>query len=116
MGILVWILVNAVALLATTIVPGITFTGNWVNLIVAGILFGLFNLIVRPIAMFLSIPALILTLGLFYFVMNGLLLWAASFFLPGYNVSGLIAGILGSLVIGVVNWLFGIVFAKDKKA
>ena len=40
MGFLVWILVNAVALLATTIVPGITFTGNWVNLIVAGVLLG----------------------------------------------------------------------------
>ena len=114
MGILVRILINAVALLATTVVPGITFTGNWVNLLVAGALFGLFNLIVRPIVVLLSIPALILTLGLFYFVMNGLLLWLASLILPGYNVAGLLAGILGSLVIGVVNWLFGIVFSSDK--
>lgn len=115
MGILVRILINAVALLATAwVVPGITFTGNWVNLLVAGALFGLFNLIVRPIVVLLSIPALILTLGLFYFVMNGLLLWLASLILPGYNVAGLLAGILGSLVIGIVNWLFGIVFASDK--
>lgn len=114
MGILVRILINAVALLATTVVPGITFTGNWVNLLVAGALFGLFNLIVRPIVVLLSIPALILTLGLFYFVMNGLLLWLASLILPGYNVAGLLAGILGSLVIGIVNWLFGIIFTSDK--
>lgn len=114
MGILVRILINAVALLATTVVPGITFTGNWVNLLVAGALFGLFNLIVRPIVVFLSIPALILTLGLFYFVMNGLLLWVASWILPGYNVAGVLAGILGSLVIGIVNWLFGIVFGSKK--
>ena len=114
MGILVRILINAVALLATTVVPGITFTGSWINLIVAGALFGLFNLIVRPIVVFLSIPALILTLGLFYFVMNGLLLWVASWILPGYNVAGLLAGILGSLVIGVVNWLFGVIFTSDK--
>lgn len=113
-GILVRILINAVALLATTVVPGVTFTGNWVNLLVAGALFGLFNLIVRPIVVFLSIPALILTLGLFYFIMNGLLLWVASWILPGYNVAGLLAGILGGLVIGIVNWLFGIVFASDK--
>jgi putative membrane protein len=116
MGIIVRIVINAIALLTTAwLVPGITFTGNWVNLIVAGALFGLFNLIVRPIVVFLSIPALILTLGLFYFVMNGLLLWAASWVLPGYNVSGLLAGILGSLVITIVNWLFGFVFASGDK-
>lgn len=114
MGILVRILVNAVALLATTVVPGIAFSGSWLSLIVAGALFGLFNMIVRPIVVFLSIPALILTLGLFYFVMNGLLLWIASWFLPGYSVRGPIAGILGGLVVGIVNWLFGIVFAREK--
>lgn len=114
MGILVGILINAVALLATTVVPGITFTGSWLTLILAGALFGLFNLIVRPIAVFLSIPALILTLGLFYFVMNGLLLWLASMILPGYNVSGLLAGILGSLVIAIVNWLVGFIFSGKK--
>jgi putative membrane protein len=114
-AILVRILINAVALLITAyLVPDISFTGNWVNLIVAGAIFGLFNLIVRPIVVFLSIPALILTLGLFYFVMNGLLLWAASFILPGYKVNGLIAGILGSLVISIVNWLFAIVLGGDK--
>jgi putative membrane protein len=46
--------------------------------------------------------------------MNGLLLWAASFILPGYKVNGLIAGILGSLVISIVNWLFAIVLGGDK--
>ena len=54
MGILLMIVGNAIALLATTVVPGITFTGNWVNLLLGGAIFGLFNLIVRPIAMFLS--------------------------------------------------------------
>ena len=98
------VIANAIALLATTIVPGITFSGGWLSLIAAGAIFGLFNAIVRPIALFLSIPALIVTLGLFYFVLNGLLLWAASFVIPGYRVDGIVAGILGSLVITVVNW------------
>jgi len=98
------VIANAIALLATTIVPGITFSGGWLSLLAAGAIFGLFNAIVRPIALFLSIPALIVTLGLFYFVLNGLLLWAASFVIPGYRVEGIVAGILGSLVITVVNW------------
>jgi putative membrane protein len=110
MSILLFIVGNALALYATTIVPGIFFTGNWVNLVVGGVLFGLFNLIVRPIAMFLSLPLMILTLGLFYFVLNGILLWVAAQFIPGYRVDGLIAGMLGSLVIAIVNWLVGAIF------
>ena len=105
------ILANAVALLATTIVPGIRFTGSWLTLIVAGAVFGLFNMIVRPLVVFLSLPAIILTLGLFYFVMNGILLWLAGrFFVPGYTVRDIWAGMLGSLVIAIVNWALGILF------
>lgn len=115
MGILLSIVGNAIAIWATTVVPGITFTGNWVNLLVAGALFGLFNLIVRPIALLLSIPALVLTLGLFYFVLNGILLWLAGLVLPGYRVSGLLAGMLGSLVIAVVNWALHALFGGKKK-
>jgi putative membrane protein len=109
------ILANALALLATQIVPGIHFHGDLLQLVVAGALFGLFNLIVRPIALLVSLPVLILTLGLFYFVLNGLLLWAVSFFLPGYTVSGLVPGILGSLVVTIVNWALGTLFGGETR-
>jgi putative membrane protein len=113
MRVLLSIVFNAVALYATAmVVPGISFRGNVVTLLVAGAIFGLFNLIVRPVALLLSIPFLIVTLGLFYFVLNGILLWVASFFLPGYNVAGVMAGILGSLVFAVVNWALHALFAR----
>jgi putative membrane protein len=116
MKILLSIVANAVALFATAyVVPGITFTGSWVQLLVAGAIFGLLNLIVRPIALFLSLPALVLTLGLFYFVLNGLLLWAFSALMPGYSVDGLWAGILGSLVIMVVNWVASALFGGKQQ-
>lgn len=116
MKLIVTIVGNALALLATAyLVPGIRFSGSLLQLLLAGACFGLFNLIVRPIAMFLSLPALVLTLGLFYFVLNGLLLWVFSKFMPGYDVSGLWAGILGSLVIMVVNWLVHALFGGSKK-
>ena len=114
MGLVLSVLANAVALLATTVVPGITFRGSWLQLVLAGALFGLFNLIVRPLALLLSIPALILSLGLFYFVLNGILLWLAQFVVPGYHVSGIVAGILGSIVITVVNWLVHAIFGSKK--
>jgi putative membrane protein len=114
MRLLIGIVLNAVALWATTFVPGISFQGNFVTLLVAGLLLGLFNLIVRPIAMFLSFPLLILTLGLFYFVLNGILLWAASFILPGYRVDGLLAGILGALVMSLINWALSALVSGKK--
>jgi putative membrane protein len=117
MKLILSILANAVALYATAyVVPGITFGGSWLQLLIAGALFGLLNLIVRPIALFLSLPALVLTLGLFYFVLNGLLLWGFSKLMPGYSVDGLWAGILGSLVIMIVNWLIhAVVGPKERR-
>jgi putative membrane protein len=112
------IVANAIALWATTVVPGspgITFTGGLLSLILAGAIFGLFNAIVRPIAFFLSLPALVLTLGLFYFLLNGLLLWVASLVIPGYHVNGLWPAILGGLVVGIVNWALHAVFGLGKK-
>ena len=55
-----------------------------------------------------AMAALVLTLGLFYFVLNGLLLWGFSKLLPGYDVAGFVPGLMGSLVIWVVNLLLGI--------
>ena len=112
MGIIVRILVNAVGLYATTFVPGIGWKGSLLQLILAGAILGLFNLIVRPLALLLSLPLLIVTLGLFYFILNGVLLWLAQFVLPGYAVSGLVAGILGALVMTVVNWVIHALVGK----
>jgi putative membrane protein len=106
------ILANAMALVATTVVPGIEFTGGLVSLLVSGALFGLFNLIVRPVAVLLSFPMLVLTLGVFYLVLNGLLLWLASAMLPGYRVDGALPGIAGGLIVTVVNWAIGVLTEK----
>ncbi len=116
MKILLTIFGNAVALYATTqLVPGINWRGSLTHLLVAGAVFGLLNLIVRPIAMFLALPFIVLTLGLFYFVMNGLLLLVFSWLMPAYQVHGLWAGILGSLVIMVVNWLIWAVLGPARR-
>ena len=105
MGIILGILFNAVGLWATTFVPGIGFSGSVVTLLIGGLVLGLFNLIVKPLALLISLPLLIVTLGLFYFVLNGILLWLASLVIPGYVVAGIVPGILGALVLTLVNWL-----------
>jgi putative membrane protein len=105
---------NALAVLATLIVPGIEFHGNFGLLLLAGAILGLFNLIVRPVAVLLSLPFLILSLGLFYFVLNGLLLWAASLVIPHYQIHGPLAAILGAVVVALVNWATGALFRRSK--
>jgi len=107
MGLLIAVLLNALALFATTVVPGITFRGSLVTLLLAGLIFAVFNAVVRPVASFLSMPLIVLTLGIFYLILNGILLWLASLLIPGYAVSGIVPGILGSLVVAVVNWVLG---------
>jgi len=103
---------NALALLATTIVPGILFKGDLLTLLVAGVILGVFNLIVKPLAMLLSLPLLIVTLGLFYFILNAILLWVASAIIPGYSIAGFVPALIGSLVLMVVNWLIGAIVKK----
>lgn len=112
MGIILAIVFNAVGLWATTFVPGITYNGDLITLLIGGVILGLFNLIVRPVALLISLPLLIVTLGLFYFVLNGILLWVVSLLIPGYFVGGLIPGILGALVLTLVNWILGALFGR----
>jgi putative membrane protein len=109
------VLANAAALMATTVVPGIEFRGGAGALLACGAIFAVFNAIVRPLAWLVSLPLLVLTLGLFYFILNGLLLLVASWVLPGYRVSGLLAGVLGSLVLAVANWAINVLFAEKKR-
>ena len=108
MRILISIVANAVALFATAyVVPGITFAGSWVQLLVAGAIFGLLNLIVRPIALLLSLPALVLTLGLFYFVLNVAMLALAEWIAPDFTIDGFWTYVGAVIVMWLVNVAVG---------
>ncbi|HZI63279.1 MAG TPA: phage holin family protein [Thermoanaerobaculia bacterium] len=105
MRLILQVLLNGVALwLAARIVPGIEWTGDWIYLLLAGLVFGLINLIVKPIVTFFSLPLIVLTLGLFFLVINALMLYLAAYFLDGLTVSGFLAALLGGLVIALFNW------------
>jgi putative membrane protein len=106
---LIQVALNGFALwLASRIVPGIEWTGGLLYLLLAGLVFGLINLLVKPIVTVLSLPALVLTLGLFFLLINALMLKLADVLLAGLTVNGWMAAILGGLVIAVFNWLVGV--------
>ena len=110
---LLQVVLNGVALLiAARLIPGIVYTGDLLYLLIAGLVLGLINLIVKPIVSFFSFPLIVLTLGLFYLVINGLMLYLAAYFLDGLQVDGCVPAILGGLVIAVSNWLVR-AFTKD---
>jgi len=103
-GFVLRVLVNAAALwVAAALVPGIALRGLRYTLLAALVL-GLVNAIVRPVLVFLTLPITLLTLGLFIFVLNAFCLWLTSRLVPGFAVHGFVASVLGALVISIVSW------------
>lgn len=106
MSAILQILANAVGIyLAAEFIPGIQYSGSLVYLLLAGLVLGLINLLVKPIVSFFAFPLIVVTLGLFYLVINGLMLYLAAFLLDGFQVDGCGAAILGGTLIAVLNWL-----------
>lgn len=103
MGILTSWLVNAVALYVTAwLVPGIDVSGGFA-LLLAALVIGLVNAVVRPVAVVLTLPITVLTLGLFYLVLNGLLFYLAAALTPGFALAGFWSAVLGALVMSLVG-------------
>lgn len=112
---LLQIVLNGVAVLvAAYLVPGISWTGSLPYLLVAGLVLGLINLLVKPIVSLFSLPLIVLTLGLFYLAINGLMLLLADYLLEPLRVEGCMPAILGGVVIALFNWVAR-AFASDKK-
>jgi putative membrane protein len=100
---LVW-LVNTVSLLAVAyLMPSIS-VASFTTALVAALILGLVNTVIRPILVVLTLPATILTLGLFIFVINGLLFWMVGSFVEGFVVGGFWAGFFGAIVYSIVSW------------
>jgi putative membrane protein len=95
--ILRWFLLAAALLLVDYLYSGVTIASFGAALLAAFVL-GLFNTLVRPILILLTLPVTLITLGLFLFVINALMFWAAASVLDGFNVTGFGAALIGSLL------------------
>lgn len=101
---LVW-LINTVALIAVAyLMPSITVS-SFEAALIAALVLGLVNAVVRPVLVLLTLPVTVLTLGLFIFVLNGLLFWAVAEWIEGFEVAGFWSGVLGAIVFSIVSWL-----------
>ena len=97
-----WLLLAAALLLVAYLYPGVT-VASFGAAMVAALLLGLLNTIVRPLLVLLTLPVTLLTLGLFLFVINALMFWAAAGVLDGFNVTGFAAALIGSLIYSLAG-------------
>ena len=105
MGFLLRLIVNAAALwVAAQLVRGIVVAGL-TPLLLAALVLGLINAIVRPVLVILTLPLTLLTLGLFIFVLNAFCLWLTSRLVPGFDVQTFGSALLGALVVSIVSWI-----------
>src|SRR3954463_13323026 len=99
-----WLLLAAALLLVAHLYPGVV-VGSFGSAMIAALVIGLLNTLVRPLLVLLTLPVTLLTLGLFLFVINALMFWAAASVLEGFNVAGFGAALIGSLLYSVCGMI-----------
>jgi putative membrane protein len=119
MQILIRLLINAAALwVAVRLVPGVSFTGDGRLLLVVALIFGVLNACLKPLLVILTLPFLLITLGLFTFVLNAFLLWLTSALSGamrlGFHVEGFLAAFLGALVVSAVSLLLSMFVSQSE--
>ena len=104
-----WLATTVAVAAAEWLLTGIHADG-WLSLIVAALLLGIINAVIRPIMLLLSLPFILVTLGFFILVVNALLLWLVGLLVPGFHVDGFWTAFLGAIIIGIVNWVLSAFF------
>jgi putative membrane protein len=101
-----WLITALALAVAAYILPGIHFASG-ASLAVAALVLGFVNAIVRPVLVLITLPITILTLGLFYLVVNGLAFGLTAALVPGFDIDSFGWAVLGALVVGLTSWFVG---------
>ena len=109
-----WVVNTLAVLVATFLLPGISYNNDWRVLLLASLLLGVLNAVVRPVLMLVALPLLILTLGLFMIVINAALLLLVRQIVHGFEVDGFGSAVLGAIIISVVSLVFNALTGAGK--
>ncbi len=107
-----WIILTAAILLTSLLMDGIHVSGFFSAFFTAALL-GILNAFFRPILIILTLPINILSMGLFTFVINAILLMMASGVIPGFNVGGFWSAVFGSMIIGLMSWILNMLINQQ---
>ena len=113
------LVIYAVALwVAASLIPGINFPDNIQNIVIVTLIYGVINLLIKPIVKFFTCPFYVLTLGLFTFIVNALLLMLTSVVAPTagavYDVDGFTPALIGSVIVTLVSVILGFILVRDE--
>jgi len=115
-----WVINTIAIMLAVKWVPGIAYRGDWWGILLVGMVFGLVNTYIRPVLRLLTLPLLILSLGLFTFVINALMLsltsWLSDQFGLGFSVRGFFPAFWGALVVSFVSMVISCLLPPEESA
>ena len=106
-----WLLLAGALLLVAHLYPGVVVT-SFTSALIAALVLGLVNAVIRPLLILLTLPVTLITLGLFIFVINGLMFWLVGSFITGFVVSGLWWGIIGAIVYSLISWALSALLLK----
>lgn len=113
---IVRVIFGAVGLwVASKLVAGIVVKDT-TALVLAALLLGVVNALVRPVIVILTLPLTIVTLGLFLLIVNAAMIGLVSLVVPGFHVHGLIAGVLAAIITGISSWIGGMLLRDDRRA
>lgn len=107
-------LINAIALIALPYIFQSITVDTFMTALIVAVVLGLINTLIRPLLVLLTLPVTLLTLGLFIFVINGLLFWAVGSYMPGFHVDGFWAGVFGAIVYSIISWALSSVLMPKK--
>ena len=114
MKLILKLLVNAAALwVSAWLIDGIDLTDDIITILFIALVFGLINTFIRPILRLISLPVVVLTLGLFTFVINALMLALTAAIMDGLSIDGFGSALLGAIVITIVSWFLNAVLPND---
>jgi putative membrane protein len=112
---LVRLALNIVALyVAAWAIAGITYGDSWWSLLIAAAVFTLVNMFVKPIVQLLSLPFIIVTLGLFLILVNVFMLYITDWVVGDFEIESFGAGLLGAIIVSLVNWVLSIVVPGEQ--
>ncbi|HEY8607100.1 MAG TPA: phage holin family protein [Noviherbaspirillum sp.] len=114
MRLLITWLINAVSLFALPYLMQSIRVESFVVALIAALVLGLVNTLVRPVLFFLTLPATVLTLGLFIFVLNALMFWLVATFVDGFQVAGFWSALIGAILYSLISWALSALLLNSK--
>src|SRR5271167_5029192 len=110
-----WVLNTVALFVATWLLSGLSYGSDWWALLVAGFVFTLVNVFLKPVLAFLSIPFIIVTLGIFYLLINVFMLYLTHWIVPQFTIASFWWALLAAVIVSAVNGILNVSFGRPAK-